>query len=264
VTQLTADLSRPLLEILLREPGFVDGVEVGSWHPQSSIRWYRQKLPDLPFYFHGAEMVQTVGIRPGAIARMRAHLNASESRWLSLHMSAWLPRWLRALLRRGWRLPKPNPGLDARRLVWQVRRVARAVPARVLLENNDPLPWPGYDYHCDPGWIRRVLEQTDCALLLDTGHARIAAAHLGMETTAYLDQLPLERALQVHISGPREKNGRLYDAHQSLQEEDYGLLEFILGGCQPQVVTLEYVRNEEGLREQVGRLRAMLKQTPGG
>ena len=75
------------------------------------------------------------------------------------------------------------------------------------------------------------------------------------DITDYLNQLPLEHVTQIHLSGPRENNGRLFDAHEPLQEEDYRLLEFTLGKCAPQVVTLEYVREPEALRAQIRRLR---------
>lgn len=257
--QLTTDLSGPLLEILLNDPNIVDGVEVGPWYQPLQVSWYRQRLPGMPFYFHGADLVHTVGVLPGTMGRIQAHLNASRSPWVSLHLSAWLPRWLRGFLRRGWPTPKPKAVWDARRLAWQTKRVMAAVNVPVLLENNDPLVWPGYDYYAEPAWIRQILDETGCGLLLDTGHARVAAAQFGVDTMAYLNDLPLERTVQVHVSGPREKDGRLFDAHQTLQEEDYRLLEHVLSKCQPRVVTLEFIKNADELREQITRLREMLR-----
>ena len=74
----------------------------------------------------------------------------------------------------------------------------------------------------------------------------------------YLLQLPLERVVQIHVSGPRIKNGRLFDAHDTLQEEDYALLEFALQRTQPRVLTLEYIREKTALHEQLLRLREMI------
>lgn len=258
MTALTADLSEPLIDLFLKEPKIVDGVEVGPWYRPEEVDWYRQSLPNVPFFFHGADLIHTAGILPGAISKIQAYMRASESPWISLHISTWLPRWLRGLLLSGWPTPKPEPILDAHRLVWQARHTARAVGKPVLLENVDPLPWPGYRYYAEPGWINQILERTGCGMLLDTGHARISAEEFGMDAVDYLCQLPLERVMQVHVSGPRVRKGRLFDAHEPLQEEDYGLLEFVLGKSNPQVVTLEYIREPEALREQILRLREML------
>ena len=56
---------------------------------------------------------------------------------------------------------------------------------------------------------------------------------MGMDIYDYLQPLPLERVVQVHVSGPRRVDGRLVDAHQPLQKEDYDLLEFILARLIP-------------------------------
>jgi uncharacterized protein (UPF0276 family) len=258
VIQLTADLSAALINLILEEPGIIDGIEVGPWYRLDEIDWYRQSMPEVPFFFHGADLIHPVGVLPGAMAKIQASMQSSGSPWVSLHLSAWLPLWLRKMIINGWPTPRPEPVLDAHRLVWQARRVARVLDRPVLLENVDPLPWPGYTYYAEPAWISDVLARTGCGLLLDIGHARVAAAQLGVQAVDYLSQLPLERVTQIHLSGPREKNGRLFDAHEPLQEEDYRLFDFILSISNPQVVTLEYIREPEALREQILRLRGRL------
>lgn len=94
--------------------------------------------------------------------------------------------------------------------------------------------------------------------MLDIGHARVSAARLGEDVLDYLRNLPLNRVVQVHVSGPRMRDGRLFDAHESLQEADYELLEFVLEQTQPQVVTLEYIRERESLQKQLFRLSDFL------
>jgi uncharacterized protein (UPF0276 family) len=95
-------------------------------------------------------------------------------------------------------------------------------------------------------------------LLLDLGHARVAAMHHGLQPEAYLELLPLERTRQIHVSGPRLRGVCLYDAHEPLAEPDYALLEWTLARAHPDVVTLEYFRDREALREQIVRLQKIL------
>jgi len=128
----------------------------------------------------------------------------------------------------------------------------------VILENTDPLPFDGYDFEVQTERITRVLEGADCGFLLDIGHARVSAAALRVDVVDYLSDLPLHRVVQVHVSGPRMRDGRLVDAHESLQETDYALLDFVLERTRPQVVTLEYIRKREALQEQLCRLRGIL------
>ncbi len=62
----------------------------------------------------------------------------------------------------------------------------------------------------------------------------------------------------MHASSPRMQDGRLVDAHQPLQEEDMRLLEFALARCQPQALTLEYIREKDALRDQLCALRGLI------
>ncbi len=54
------------------------------------------------------------------------------------------------------------------------------------------------------------------------------------------------------------RNWRLFDAHEPLQTVDYDLLDFVLKRSRPDVITLEYIRNKEALREQLIQLRRIV------
>ena len=71
----------------------------------------------------------------------------------------------------------------------------------------------------------------------------------------YVEKLPLERTTQIHVSGVREKDGHLQDAHEAMQDEDYAVLNWVLGKSEPKTITLEYFRELGKLREQLWKLR---------
>lgn len=163
-------------------------------------------------------------------------------------------------MRKGIFLPRLNPEWLMLAFIRKVRRLARRLTVPILLEN---LPsWPDrrwqYNFEVETERIDRVLASTGAGLLLDLGHARIAAEGLGMTVEAYLNRLPLERVRQIHASGPREKDGHLYDLHQPLQAVDYVLLEWVLARTRPEVVTLEYIQERDALGEQIHRLKEIL------
>jgi len=258
VIQLTANLSDPLLELIRNEEVPVDAVEVGPWFSVRQIREYRQALPELPFHFHGGDLIERVGLIPGTIPRIAAYLHCTESPWVSMHITMWLPGMVWLMLRHGWRMPLPNPQRATRRLIRQVIRLARSIAAPVTLENTEPLPFDGYDFEVQAERITEVLEKTGCGFVLDIGHARVSTGVLDTDVYDYLSGLPLDRVVQVHVSGPRVRDGRLVDAHEPPQEIDYALLDFVLARTNPQVVTLEYVHERDALREQLFRLRDIL------
>lgn len=256
--QLAADLSNPLLELIRDNHAPIDAVEVGPWFSVEQICNYRKTVPQLPFYFHGGDLIESVGLIPGAVSRIAAYLHCTESPWASMHITMWLPGMIWLILRRGWRMPLPNPERATQRFIQRVRRLARSIHVPVILENIEPLPFDGYDFEVQTKRIKKVIEETDCGFLLDIAHASVSAARLGIDIHDYLSDLPLKRVVQVHISGPRIRGGRLVDAHEPLQDADYALLDFVLGQTQPQVVTLEYIREREALRDQLFRLRGIL------
>jgi uncharacterized protein (UPF0276 family) len=256
--QLTCDLSTPLLGLISDGQAPIHGVEVGSWFSVRELRAYRRMLPDLPFYFHGGDLIERVGVIPGATSRIAAYVRCTGSPWVSMHLAMWLPGTVWLMLRRGWRMPLPDTRRAVRRLVRQVKRLTACSRVSVFLENVEPLPFQGYEFEVQPPLIADVLQEADCGFVLDISHARVAASALSLDVRGYLQSLPLERVQQVHVSGPRLRNGRLVDVHESLQEVDYELLDFVLARTQPQVVTLEYIRERQALREQLVRLRGML------
>ncbi len=258
MTLLSADLSDPLLELLPGQPALVDAVEVGPWFSLARVQAYRRALPGLPFYFHGADLLAQVGAVPALLLQVAAYLGATGSPWVSMHLGLWPAEALERMRRSQVREPLPDVAQAARRLAWQIKSLAQSLSVPVLLENVDPQPYPGCEFEVQAELIAQLIASTGCGFLLDLGHARISASVLGMDIHSYLSALPLARVEQVHLSGPRLRDGRLFDAHEPLQPEDYALLEYALAHAHPRLVTLEYIRQPGPLREQLARLRQIL------
>ena len=255
---LTTNVSDPLLELLRSDEAPIDGVEAGPWFNVRQIREYRRALPRLPFTFHGDDLVERVGVVPRTVSGIIAYLRCTESPWISMHITMWPPGMMWLMLRRGWRMPLPNPERATQKFVQRVKRLARSIDVPVILENVEPLPFDGYDFEAQTERIAEVLETLECGFLLDTAHARVSASRLDIDVHEYLSRLPLDHVVQVHVSGPRVRGDRLIDAHEPLQEIDYGLLNFVLSRAQPEMVTLEYIRERDSLREQLDRLRCIV------
>ena len=140
----------------------------------------------------------------------------------------------------------------------RVKALKQAVSLPVILENMPGHPAQSFIFHAEPQRISRVLERTGCRMLLDLAHVRVSSSLLGMTPEAYLGQLPLERVVQLHVSGPRLRDGIWFDAHEPMADEDYHLLEYTLARCNPEVVTLEYFREPQPLLEQIQRISQIL------
>ena len=239
-----------------------DGVEVGPWFGVEEIEGYRRRLPGVPFHLHMGSLVSRLRWQPGTMRRLRRLLACTDNAWLSFHVEL-LP-WPLYLLGSRLGIHPPPPGAEraAARFVAAVGRIREEVGLPIILENLASLPAARYHYASDPALLGRVLAGAGCDLLLDVAHGRLAALYRRQAPEVYLAALPLARVRQVHVSGIRRRGGRdsgaWYDAHESLGEEDYRLLAWVLARCRPEVVTLEYFRQAGPLLPQLRRLREIV------
>ena len=203
-----------------------------------------------------------MGLLPGAARQIRAYHRCTQSPWASMHITMLRPGVFWLWRKFGWHLPPPNPDKATKRLLCQVRKLKRMINIPVILENMPSLPFGGYQFEAEPERIAYILKTANCNFLLDLSHARVSAATLNTDVHSYLNNLPLDRVVQVHVSGPRLQNGQLVDAHESLQDVDYQLLVWTLAHTRPRILTLEYFRERDELREQLYRLRKIVNNNP--
>lgn len=120
----------------------------------------------------------------------------------------------------------------------------------VLLENVPYYPWHSSPlWATDPDFITEAVSSSDASLLIDTAHARVAAWHRGVSAKDYIAALPLERAREIHVSGPRMSDEGLRDRHMALTSEDYELIDFVLERApKVELITIEYAGRREKTR----------------
>ena len=255
--QLTAKLSDGLFTLIQSGAVQIDGVEANPWLDVERVRAYRQQLPGSTFYFHHASLASRLAWMPGTGRLLREYVEATQTPWLSFHCALLPPGYVRIAMKLGWYLPPPDPARAVQRLVTGVEKL-RGFNLPILLENMPSFPIRKYAFETSGETISEILALTGADLLLDIAHARVVASVFGLDVHQYLGGLPLEKTKQIHVSGPRAKGGALYDAHEVLGEEDYRLLAWVLARCEPEVVTLEYFRDPQRLREQLVRLKALI------
>ncbi len=257
---LSVNYSNALTNLIQNNNVRVDAVEVVQKLSPAKIKHARHSLPNTPFHFHAGR----IGLQPATATHptLRHYLQlCPQSPFISLHLALLPPMLTMLAFRMHIYLPAPNPDHLLKPFARRIKRLKTQADRPVILENMPTLHPYKYRFESDPAIIRRVLDETDCPMLLDLAHARVAAGARGRAVKDYIAALPLERVRQVHVSGPRRRDGMLYDAHQSLQEEDYTLLAWVLERVQPTWLTLEYFREEvDTLREQLLRLQALIKK----
>ncbi len=88
-----------------------------------------------------------------------------------------------------------------------------------------------YEYACEPEFIRKILSRNpNIHLLLDITHAQISAHKLftryeeSERAEKYINSLPLDRTIEIHLSSPDEKYG---DMHLPATDKEISILKSI-------------------------------------
>lgn len=248
------------LEQLLSDPRLsFDYLRVGSWYDRDKLRDVVDQYPGRAFLYHynrnfpaGAAQTATI------IETLRSAAGITATPWLSAHLDQHSDDEITGLLRHGRRPPSYSTSTAFERICGAVRQIQPHLPVPLLLENVPHWPLPEPDVGVTPAFIREVLDDTGCDFLLDTAHAVVSAHAFGIDPRAYIAQLPLERLVEVHVSGPRMQDGRMVDCHEPLDDDDLELLTWLLARARPQVVTLEYARDVAEFPDQIVRLKRVL------
>jgi uncharacterized protein (UPF0276 family) len=78
--------------------------------------------------------------------------------------------------------------------------------------------------------LRAILERADARLLLDVNNVYVNALNHGFDPRAFIDRLPLERVVQLHVAGHHVRaDGQRIDTHaEPVCEEVFALFEYTM------------------------------------
>jgi uncharacterized protein (UPF0276 family) len=97
-----------------------------------------------------------------------------------------------------------------------------------------------------PEVISAVVRESGCRLLLDIGHAWLAAGSTGWDWREYLLSLPGDLLGDMHVSGTAQDETGRWGDHQAMRDHDWALLDWVFGliergdWSRPCMVTMEY------------------------
>jgi hypothetical protein len=149
-------------------------------------------------------------------------------------------------------------------LAERVQAVQRAVAAPFLLENNVYYVELPEQEMTEPEFLTRLTERTGCGLLLDVHNVYVNSVNHGFDPAAFIDALPLDRVVEVHIAGGSELGGMYTDSHAGpCPDPVWELLDRVVAAA-PNLcgITFEFGESyfpqlgTEGVRAEVRRARA--------
>lgn len=125
-----------------------------------------------------------------------------------------------------------------------IEQVRRYIDVPLILENiTYMLTLPGAEM-TEAQFLTEIVERSDCGLLLDVTNLYTNAVNHSNDVCSFLEQLPLERVVQLHFVGGHWHDGVLIDSHShSTPLEIWKLMDEVVSRAPVKGVVLERDEN---------------------
>lgn len=110
-------------------------------------------------------------------------------------------------------LPVPYNEATLKHMAERIRLVQDYLERPLVLENPSTYMTFAASTMTEEDFICRLAEEADCALLLDVNNVYVSARNHGFDCNTYLDRIPLDRIVQIHIAGHTDKSTHCIDTH---------------------------------------------------
>ncbi len=108
-------------------------------------------------------------------------------------------------------LPLTRESLD--HVVERVRRVQGTLEVPFALENVSSYMTYRQSSLAEWDFLAEAAERADCGILLDVNNIYVSAKNHGFDPDAYVDAIPKDRVVQIHLAGHTDKGSYLLDTH---------------------------------------------------
>ena len=149
-------------------------------------------------------------------------------------------------------------------VVKKIKKLQKILKIPIVLENiTYVIDIPNADMSQEE-FINRIVDKTNCGLLLDVTNVYTNSINHRFDPKKFIDRLPLENVVQLHLAGGYWDNGILIDSHsEPVVEEVWMLVEYICKKVLVKATLLEHDSNFKSfdtLLNQLGRAREILKK----
>ncbi len=237
--------------------GQIDFLEITTDHFINAPKAKRDELELLaasfPLIPHSLELSlgSAEGIEHDYLEKVAEIVEAVQPAWFSDHICFTRSGGVKI----GHLAPVPFTEEALRVFVKNIEAVKRRISTPLILENiTRNVVYPSSEMS-ETVFIRRVLEATDCGLLLDATNLYINSVNLGFDWRQYLDEVPMERVVQLHFVGSHRHGNRLIDGHGDRTEDEiWEVFREVAGRTEINGAVLERDENFPDFGELVGEL----------
>jgi uncharacterized protein (UPF0276 family) len=162
------------------------------------------------------------------LRKLRALLDRLDPPWVSDHLC-----WGRAPgVHIHDLLPMPYTAEALEHVVERVKRVQGMLERPFALENVSSYLTYRDSTMSEWEFLAEVAERADCGILLDCNNVYVSAFNHGFDPRAYIDAVPSDRVVQMHLAGHTDKGRYLLDTHSDhVKDEVWGLYRRAIARC---------------------------------
>ncbi|MCA1568154.1 MAG: DUF692 domain-containing protein [Acidobacteria bacterium] len=193
----------------------VDWFEIISENFIDSRGWPRHVLARVaeqyPVVMHGVSM--SVGSADpldfGYLTRLKHLAREIGARWVSDHLC-----WTGILGRNTHDLlPIPLNEEALKHVVRRVRTIQDFLERPLVMENPSSYLSFASDTMREWEFLNALAEEADCGLLLDVNNVYVSSVNHGFDPLEYIESLPHERVVQIHVAGHTHCGTHIVDTH---------------------------------------------------
>jgi len=249
---------------LLRERPTIDWFELISENYLDCQGWRRHALAELaehyPLVMHGVSL--SIGscdpLDFAYLDKLRLLADAIGARWVSDHL-CWTGvagQTTHDLL------PLPLTEGTLHHVIRRIRIVQDVLQRPLVIENPSSYARFRADALTEWEFLSRMAQEADCGLLLDVNNVYVASVNHGFDPRHYIDAIPPERVIQMHLAGHRQFGSYILDTHDApVSAAVWQLYRYAVGRIGSVATLLEWdaeIPALEVLQAELGKARACL------
>lgn len=164
-----------------------------------------------PMVLHGVSLSigSVAGVSPDYLQRLKALVQRVEPMWVSDHL-CWTGvhgRNMHDLLP----LPFTTEALSI--VTRNIEQVQNALQRPLVLENVSSYVEFKSSEMTEWQFLTALIKATGCQLLLDVNNVYVSAFNHGFEATEFIEGIPVDAVVQLHLGGHQNNNDHLVDTH---------------------------------------------------
>jgi uncharacterized protein (UPF0276 family) len=138
-------------------------------------------------------------------------------------------------------MPLPFTAATLSHVVDRIKRVQGEIGVPFALENASSYMELRESTIPEHAFLAEVAERADCGILLDVNNVYVSAYNSGFDPDAYIDAIPGDRVVQLHLAGHENRGVLLLDTHgDHVRPEVWALYRRALQRCGPTSTLVEW------------------------